>query len=98
MDISDKQKIVIKFGSWELPMTVNRSDEHLYRQAEKLIKDRFAFYTGNYKGLATERYMVMCMLDIAVRLAHSQEAGDQTPIVQELEPLISEIEKALGEN
>lgn len=95
---AEKQKINIRFGSWDLPMTVNRSDEHLYRQAEKLIKERYSFYTTNYKCLSTEQYMIMCMMDIAVRLGRSMESGNPTPVIQKLEPLISEIEKAIGEN
>ncbi|MBQ5655849.1 MAG: cell division protein ZapA [Bacteroidaceae bacterium] len=93
--MEEKQKITIRFGSWDLPMTVQRKDEHLYREAEKLMKDRYAFYTRSYKGLATERYMVMCMLDIAVRLQHALEKGDQTDLVDRLSPLITEIEARL---
>ena len=93
--MEDKQKITIRFGSWDLPMTVLRKDEHLYREAEKLMKERYAFYTRSYKGLATERYMVMCMLDIAVRLQHALEQNDSTDILEKLPPLAEEIEKRL---
>lgn len=93
--MEDKQKITIRFGSWDLPMTVLRKDEHLYREAEKLMKERYAFYTRSYKGLATERYMVMCMLDIAVRLQHALEQNDSTDILERLTPLAEEIEKRL---
>lgn len=93
--MEDKQKITIRFGSWDLPMTVLRKDEHLYREAEKLMKERYAFYTRSYKGLATERYMVMCMLDIAVRLQHALEQNDSTDILEKFTPLAEEIEKRL---
>lgn len=93
--MDDKQKITIRFGSWDLPMTVQRKDEHLYREAESLMKERYAFYTRSYKGLATERYMVMCMLDIAVRLQHALEKGNTTNMIEQLPPLIEEIEKRL---
>ena len=46
--MEDKQKITIRFGSWDLPMTVLRKDEHLYREAETLMKERYAFYTRSY--------------------------------------------------
>ena len=94
---NDKQNITIRFGSWDLPMTVQRKNEHLYREAEKIMKERYAFYTTTYKGLATERYMIMSMLDIAVRLAHAQEKGDPAPFVSALQPLVDEIETLLGE-
>ena len=96
--MEDKQKITIRFGSWDLPMTVNRKDEHLYREAETLMKERYAFCTRSYKGLATERYMVMCMLDIAVRLQHALEANNDTEIVDHLTPLLKEIENQLEKN
>ncbi|MBR1468202.1 MAG: cell division protein ZapA [Bacteroidaceae bacterium] len=97
MENNDKQNITIRFGSWDLPMTVQRKDEHLYREAEKIMKERYAFYTKTYKGLATERYMIMSMLDIAVRLAHSKENGDTTPIIAAIGPLVEEIETVLKE-
>ena len=90
--MEDKQRITIRFGSWDLPMTVQRKDEHLYREAEKLMKERYAFYTRSYKGLTTERYMMMCMLDIAVRLQHSLENNTSTTLIEKLNPLIDEIE------
>lgn len=95
MNMEDKQKITIRFGSWDLPMTVNRKDEHIYRDAEKLMKERYAFYTNTYKGLATERYMIMCMLDIAVRLQHTIEKNDSIELVNKLKPLVDDIEKLL---
>ena len=94
--MDEKQKITIRFGSWDLPMTVQRKDEHIYREAEKLMKERYAFYTSNYKGLATERYMVMCMLDIAVRLQHTIERNDNTGLLDRLTTLAEEIEKDLN--
>jgi hypothetical protein len=93
--MEDKQKITIRFGSWDLPMTVNRKDEHLYRDAEKLMKERYAFYTNSYKGLATERYMVMCMLDIAVRLQHAIESNNDSSLIDKLKPLLEEIEQTI---
>lgn len=93
--MEDKQKINIRFGSWDLPMTVLRKDEHIYRNAEALMKERYAFYTRNYKGLATERYMIMCMLDIAVRLEHTKERAGNAELIEKLVPLADEVEKLL---
>ena len=47
---SDTLSITLRFGSWTLPMTVRREEEYVYRQAEKLIKERFNFYTSSYPG------------------------------------------------
>lgn len=95
--MEDKQHITIRFGSMDLPMTVLRKDEHLYREAEKLIKERYAFYTNNYKGLQKDRYMFMTMLDIAVRLQTVVEHNDTSSLVARISPLLQEIEQALAE-
>ena len=39
--------------------------------------------------------MVMCMLDIAVRLQHSLERNNNSDIVDKLLPLAEEIERVL---
>lgn len=91
----NKQNITIKFGSWTLPMSVPRQDEHFYREAERLMKERYSFYTNNYKGQSTEMYLVMTLLDITVRLQRTKEHGDPTPLLEKLQPLIDEIEGVL---
>lgn len=93
--MDDMQNITIRFGSCDIPMTVHRKDEHLYRKAEELMKERYAFYTNNYKGLDKTRYMVMAMLDIAVRLQHAQENNSDSMLFDRLRPLIEDIEKKL---
>lgn len=94
--MDDKQNITIRFGACDIPMTVRRQDEHLYREAEKLMKERFSFYTNNYKNQSKERYLIMSMLDIAVRLQYAMEANNDSILFEKLKPLIEDIEKKLG--
>lgn len=76
-------------------MNVLRSDEHFYRNAERLIKERYTFYTSNYKSQSTEMYLVMTLLDVAVRLERTREMGDTTPLLERLKPLLNDVEKIL---
>ncbi len=92
---SDNLSITLKFGNWTLPMTIRREDEHAYRQAEKLIKDRYAYYTSNYRSQSTEMYLVMTILDIAVKLKMNEAKDDITPITNRLSPLLEELESVL---
>lgn len=87
--------ITLRFGSWTLPMTIKRDEEYIYRQAEKLIKERFSFYTSSYPGQNTEMYLVMTILDIAVQSKRQETANDAEPVLQHLRPLLAEIETAL---
>lgn len=93
--MDDTLSITLRFGSWTLPMTIRRDEEYIYRQAEKLIKERFNFYTSSYPGQSTEMYLVMTILDIAVQSKRQETEGDAEPVLQLLRPLLSEVEAAL---
>ncbi len=96
--MDDKQNITIRFGSCDIPMTVRREDEHIYRKAEELMKQRYAFYTNNYKGQKPERYLILTMLDIACQLQYAQESrsGNDSILLDKLKPLLEDIEKKLN--
>ena len=96
--MDDTLSITLHFGSWTLPMTIKRDEEYVYRQAEKLIKERFNFYTNSYPGQNTEMYLVMTILDIAVQSKRQEAEGDAEPILQMICPLLSEVEAALVKN
>ena len=92
---SDNLSITLKFGSWTLPMTIRREDEYVYRQAEKLIKERYNYYTSSYRNQSTEMYLVMTILDLAVKLKMNEMEADTNPITSRLEPLLEELESVL---
>ena len=81
---NDTLSITLRFGTWTLPMTVRRADEYVYRQAEK-------------RNQSTEMYLVMTVLDVAVRLKQQEATMDTTPIVERLRPLLTELESALNQ-
>ena len=93
--MDDTLSITLHFGSWTLPMTVRRGEEYVYRQAEKLIKERFSFYTSSYPGQNTEMYLVMTILDIAVMSKRQETNYDAKPVLDVLRPLLAEVEAAL---
>ena len=76
-------------------MTVRREEEVYYRQAEKLIKERYNFYTSNYPHQQAEMYLVMTILDIAVKMKQQESTMDTEPFTSRLEPLLQELESAL---
>ena len=100
--MDDTLSITLRFGSWTLPMTIKRDEEYIYRQAEKLIKERFNFYTSNYPGQnsypgqSNEMYLVMTILDIAVMSKRQETNYDAQPILDVLSPLLTEVEAALS--
>lgn len=95
MATSDPLSITLKFGSRSLPMVVERSDEFIYREAEKLINSRFSYYASKYPNQGNEMYLLMMALDIAVRLKRIELDADPEPMEKALSALIAEVEQSL---
>lgn len=91
----DTLSITLRFGSWTLPMTILRDEEYVYRQAEKLVRERFNFYTNNYPGQNTEMYLVMTVLDLALMHKKQETSMDTEPLAGRLSILLEELEHAL---
>lgn len=89
------QHITLKIGARQFPMNVAPADEYSYREAEKLINERFRFYADRFPALDNETYLIMSMLDITVRYKKLEAESDGTPLREALEGLLADIEKAL---
>ena len=53
------------------------------------------YYTGNYPNQSTDLYLMMTILDIAVRLKRQETSSDTQPVKDRLQPLLVELESAL---
>ena len=95
MALSDPLSITLKFGTRTLPMVVERSDEYIYREAEKLINSRFSYYASKYPHQGNEMYLLMMALDVAVRLKRIENEVDTEPMQKALAALLDEVEQAL---
>lgn len=96
MDANSKTlSITLKLGTRTLPMTVLREDEYLYREAEKLINSRFAYYANRYPNQGNEMYLTMMALDIAVRLKRLEVEDSPEPMIEALSGILAEVERAL---
>lgn len=92
---SDPLSINLKFGNRVLPMVVERQEEYIYREAEKLINSRFSYYASKYPHQGSEMYMLMTALEVGVRLKQIEHDTDPAPMEQALASLVAEVEQAL---
>lgn len=79
-------------------LTVPRSKEKYFREAEELINDLFNKYRQSYQNQTTAKYNAVVMLDIAVRYMQSLEQNDTQPIMDSIAEMQSEVEEALHIN
>ncbi|MBR0202572.1 MAG: cell division protein ZapA [Bacteroidaceae bacterium] len=95
MEISDTFQITLKVGTTTFPITIRRDEELYYRNAEKLINQKFSYYANHYPRQENETYLMMATLDIAVTLQKAEATGNLKPVMGILEELVTEVEGAL---
>lgn len=95
--VSDTLSITLKLGGQILPMTIRREDEEFYRDAEKLINQRFSYYANTYPQLGSEMYLTMMALDIAVQLKSAERSSNLGPLTDTFRSLVHDIETSLSE-
>jgi cell division protein ZapA len=94
----NNEKLHIKLHVYdeEIEVTINRSDEELYRRAAKLITDRYNAYSQAYKGKKGEHTIaLMTLIDIALMFERERGKNDTDPYNTILTKLTSEIEEVL---
>ena len=94
--MGDTLSITIRFGTMSIPLNIPREQEYAYRQAEKLIKEKYGFYTSKYPGQSENIYLIMTMEDMPVQAKQNELALVVTPVAERLAPLIGELESALS--
>jgi cell division protein ZapA len=80
----------------EIEVTVNRAEEEYYRNAAKLITDRYNAYAQAYKGRKADHTIaLMTLIDVALMYEREHGKNDTAPFHDVLAKLTSEIEEAL---
>ena len=97
--MADQSKLNIRLHVYdeEIEVKINREDEEFYRNAAKLITDRYNAYAQAYKGRKTEHIIsLMTLVDIALLYEKERSHNDTAPYDNVLARLTKEIEEALG--
>lgn len=95
MEVSDTLKITLKLGGQNFSINARRDEELLYRNAEKLINQQYTYYVNMYAGQSNVVYLLMTLIDIAVRYEKNKSDGNLEPIMAQLNGLINEVGEAL---
>lgn len=94
--ISEKFTIQLRIDDQIYPVTVKRSDEEYYREAERNINERLNAYKAKFPSLSREQYLYMVMLDLSLRLVRAERRNDTEPYLNMMSKLTEEIENTLS--
>jgi cell division protein ZapA len=94
----DKLHIKLHVYDEEIEVVIKRDDEIFYRDAAKLITQRYNAYAQRYKGRKTDHTIaLMSLIDIALMYQKERGNNDTQPYDDVLARLTREMEQALGE-
>ena len=93
---NERLHITLHVYNEDIEVTINRQDEQFYRDAAKLITDRYNAYAQAYKGRKSDHIIsLMTLIDIALLYERERAKNDTAPYDAILNKLTSEIEEAL---
>lgn len=95
--MDDRLHIHLHVYDEEMDVTVPRAEEEYYRNAAKLITERFNTYAKIYKGRKSDQTISrMVLIDIALQLEKQKANNDTKPYQDMIAQLTEEIEDKLG--
>lgn len=89
-----KVNINLKVGILHHPLTVSPEDEPIYREAARLIDERYVAYSKKFTAarLKSEELLSMAAIDIAFKYVKMRRDVDVEPVEKALQALTSDLE------
>lgn len=95
-DNTNRLHINLHVYDMEIPVTINREDEELYRKIGVLISRVVASYMEKYKGLKSDKEIFyMALINIALRYGREAKRNDLEPLLGTLANLQKEIDELM---
>lgn len=96
MEVSEDFTITLRLGQQPpLSITIKRSDEEIYRAAERLVNQKFSSYANMYPDQGNETYMCMAALSIALTLKQNEFRNDTEPFEQSMKRMLKTLDETL---
>lgn len=97
MELEDKLKIKLLIGDANYPMTIDRGQEEVLREAARRINDMLNRYRDTFPGLSKEQYLAMVALHNGVMNLEKTGMNDTAPFAERLQQSIDLISDYLDE-
>jgi hypothetical protein len=89
--------INVHIGGFRMPLRIPRSDEEIYRKAEKLVVK----YTDEYQRLFNQRtyeeILRLVAFQLAVNISKNELSEDITPLADKIKLLEKELDSVLNQ-
>ncbi|GCB35287.1 MULTISPECIES: cell division protein ZapA [Bacteroides] len=85
--MNDKIKINLQIADSNYPLTINREEEEMVREAAKQVNIRLNAYRGYYKNLEPEKIIAMVAYQFSLEKLQLKQRNDTSPFTEKVQEL-----------
>ena len=90
--MNDKIKINLQIADSNYPLTINRQEEEMVRDAAKQVNIRLNAYREYYKNLEPEKIIAMVAYQFSLEKLQLMQRNDTTPYTEKVKELTELLE------
>ena len=90
--MNDKIKINLQIADSNYPLTINRQEEEMVREAAKQVNIRLNAYREYYKNLEPEKIIAMVAYQFSLEKLQLMQRDDTTPYTEKVKELTELLE------
>ena len=90
--MNDKIKINLQIAESNYPLTINRQEEEMVREAAKQVNIRLNAYREYYKNLEPEKIIAMVAYQFSLEKLQLMQRNDTTPYTEKVKELTELLE------
>lgn len=91
--MNDKIKINLQIADSNYPLTINREEEQVIREAAKQVNIRLNKYRDAYKSLEPEKIIAMVAYQFSLEKLQLMQRNDTTPFTEKVKELTELLEE-----
>ncbi|KAA6327594.1 hypothetical protein EZS27_023428 [termite gut metagenome] len=85
--MNDKIKINLIMADYTYPLTINREEEEIIREAAKQVNLKMNMYRDCFPSLPSEKVIAMVAYDFSLKNLKQEKRNDTKPFVEKIEEL-----------
>lgn len=89
--------INVHVGGFRMPLRIPRSDEEIYRKAEKLVAQYTEEYQRKFNQRTYEEILKLVAFQLAVNISRNKLSEDITPLADKIKLLEKELDSVLNQ-
>ena len=90
--MNDKIKVNLQIADSNYPLTINRQEEEMVREAAKQVNIRLNAYREYYKNLEPEKIIAMVAYQFSLEKLQLMQRNDTTPYTEKVKELTELLE------